>query len=189
MTATTPQSATGWARFLGITLRPWSGHSPFSLLLRGGIQTAIAVGLAYLAMTMDRDEVALDPAVRSILVPVLLIAIITVGYLLLTGVSSLVVGVLDFGPRKTFTGQVVSDRERKLGDFLPLFVQRMIWNRGSGIDKRKTRWEVVLRTDTGEQAFTVRKFATRRLLQSGAYVTVQATPVAHYIDKVQTHQQ
>lgn len=187
MTATTPQSMTGWAQFLGVTLRPWAGQSPGSLIFKGLVQTGIAGALCYVGLTMDRTELALDPALESVLAPVFLIAIITVGFLLLTGVGSLIVGILDLAPRKTITGQVLSDRERKFGDFLPVLIQRAIWTRGGKMDKRKVRWEVVLQTQSGEQAFTVRKFAIRKILQSGSYVTVTYTPIAHCIVKAQSY--
>lgn len=188
MTTAQPQSVSAWARFLGVTLRPWAGQSPGSLMMRGALQSIIAGLLIYYGMRLSADEGALEPALRPLLFPVMVIAIITIGYLLVVGLSSLVVGVLDFVPRKTVTGQVRSHQERKFGDFLPRFVQRQIWSRSNvSMDRRKTRWEVVISTDQGDKALTVRKRKTRDLLQVGSYVTVKITPIAEYVDKAQIH--
>lgn len=188
MTTAQPQSISSWARFLGVTLRPWAGYSPGSLIVRGTIQSLIAGLLVFYGMRLSADEGTLEPAVRSLLFPIMVVAILTIGYLLLVGLSSLVVGILDLGPRKTITGQVRSQRERKFGDFLPRFVQRQIWSRSnSSMDRRRTRWEVVISTDQGDKALTVRKIKTRNLLKVGAQVTVKITPIAQYVDKAVTH--
>ncbi len=188
MTTAQPQSVSSWARFLGVTLRPWAGQSPGSLIIRGAIQTIVAAILVYYGMRLSGEEGSLEPAVRPLLFPIMVVAIFTIGYLLLVGLSSLVVGILDFVPRRTVTGQVRSHQERKFGDFLPRFVQRQIWSRSSGsMDRRKTRWEVVISTDQGDKALTIRKMKTRRLLAIGSYVTVKITPIAEYVDKAEIH--
>ena len=183
-----PQSISGWARFLGVTLRPWAGQSPGSLILRGLLQSVVAGILVYYGMRLGADEGSLEPAVRPLLFPIMVVAILTIGYLLLVGLSSLAVGILDLVPRKTVTGQVQSHQERKFGDFLPRLVQRQSWSRSNGpLDRRKTRWEVVIATEQGDKALTVRNLKTRNLLRVGSYVTVKITPIAEYVDRAQIH--
>lgn len=188
MTTARPQSVSSWTRFLGVTLRPWAGQSPGSLIIRGAIQTIVAAILVYYGMGLSGEGGSLDPAVRPLLFPIMVVAVLTIGYLLLVGLSSLVVGILDLVPRKTITGQVRSHQERKLGDFLPRIVQRQIWSRSNGpMDRRKTRWEVVIATEQGDKALTVRNVKTRNLLQVGSNVTIKITPIAEHVAKTQVH--
>lgn len=41
-----------WSRLLGVSLRPWSGESPLSLILRGVVQVAICIFFIVLAAGM-----------------------------------------------------------------------------------------------------------------------------------------
>ncbi len=187
MSTTQPTGVSGWARFLGVSLRPWSGHAPASLLLRGVIQTGVGVALVVAWVKMSADaagSTGLDSPTAAILRPIMIIAVITVGYLLASGVAQLIVGILDLTARLTVSGYVISNSERRFGDFLPRFLERQIFSRlnNGGGDNRKLRWEIVVDTGSGHKALTVRKRKIRDQIPTGAYVSLRVTPIAGYVE-------
>lgn len=177
----------GWTRFLGITLRPWAGHSPWSLLLRGAIQVGISAFFFVLmarfaagdGFTATAQEMT---ALRQLAFPVMIVVALMAGL----GLFQLVIGALDLVPRRQVTGTVVDVRERRLGDFLPMPLQRMVFERNpQSIDRRRYRTEVVLDTPDGRRQWTVRSHSVRRALRRGAHVRLSVTPLAGYIAGVQ----
>lgn len=181
------QSASSWSRLLGISLRPWSGHSPVSLIVHGLIQAAVCIFFLVLGIRASRDEAIIAAGTQAELgmlrnwlamASIALIAITAIGAL------RLVVGVLDLVPRKTYTGTVVSMRERRFLDFLPHFALELIFNRRGntmGVEQRKRRTEVVLATPNGDRQWTVRNSRLRRTIRVGETFRLTVTPLAGYV--------
>lgn len=181
-----------WARFAGMTLRPWSGTSPASLIGRGLVSLVISGVLAYFFLQilspqsgiagMASDELAF---LESALVP----AIIVAALMGLYAVARIVVGIIDFVPRRTVHGTVVSLRQRRVGDFLPRFLQHRIFGRGQhvGHDRRRTRTELVLSTAEGTRSWTLRDQRLASRLAVGRPVTIRVSPLAGYVAEAQQH--
>lgn len=176
----------GWSRMLGVTVRPWSGHSPISLIVRGAVNAAIGVFFIVLALRMLSPNPADETAVamrslRGLAIGMLLTAII----IALMGCAKILVGVLDLAPRQSVVGTVFSLHDRKFLDFLPTVVRHAIFQRhDSSYDRRRTRYEVVLATATGHRQWTVRKSAMRALLTVGTTVRLTVSPLAGYVASV-----
>lgn len=176
----------GWSRFLGVSLRPWTGEAPASLIFRGLIQLAICV--FFFVLLTRLPSVAAEVGGEGelgFLRGVLWFAgaaLVVVGLLALLRI---VIGVIDFVPRRSVSGTVISLTERKAGDFLPHLAQRAVFeNRDSGMDRRKTRAELVLQTDQGLRQWTVRSSRVRRELRVGAPVRISVTPLTGYVAQV-----
>lgn len=180
-------STNNWSPRLGISLRPWSGHSPHGLLLRGAIQVAISVAIIVVALRMrGADKFAAGADELESLRAVALLLIIGAAAVALVGVARIVVGGLDLIPRQTVTGTVLAHEERQTLDFLPHSLQHAIFTRNpQNIDKRGRRYEVVLDTPDGVRQWTVRSPRTRRLLQRGATVRLVVTPLAGHVARVE----
>lgn len=109
-----------WSRMLGVTLRPWSGHAPWWLILRGIIQLAVCLLFMRLTQQFMSSAIAagLDaehPSLRSggaLLMVVLII-------LAVLAAARTLVGLIDLVPRRVVKGTVLSVRERRVGDMLP----------------------------------------------------------------------
>lgn len=175
-----------WSQFLGVSLRPWSGHAPVALILRGLIHVAIfgiiVVALFRLisgeAVVMTSQDASV---IRGLVVPLLIIFVVFV----ILGAVRVVLGALDFLPRRQVEGVVLSVRERKVGDFLPTLVQRYVFERNqNNLDRRRARVEVVLQTDTGEHQWTVRNRQVERELVVGARVQLTVSPLVGYVAAV-----
>lgn len=180
----------GWSRFLGVTLRPWAGAAPLSLIVRGAIQCAVCVFFSVLVLRIagspEGTEMALLAGGGGSLRGWAVIVIAFTAVVAAIGACRVVVGILDLVPRRSVTGTVVSLRERRVLDVLPVLGQRALFeNRQSGIDKRRARTEVVLRTDTGDRQWTVRAARIRRDLRVGARVRLSVTPIAGYVARAE----
>ena len=176
-------SVNQWSRFLGVSLRPWSGYSPLSLILRGLIHLAVCGFFLVLVRRFGSgDEIIGGEAELAFLGNLVSLATIVLAVLVIIAAARIVVGVLDLVPRSTVTGVVQTVRERKVGDFLPRLVQRRIFARNpTNLDRRKIRTEVVLLTDAGERHWTVRNRKTARLLQPGSRMRVTVSPLVGYV--------
>lgn len=181
-----PTGVNGWARLLGVSLRPWSGLSPVSLIARGIIRAALCVFFIVVVLRFSSADELSQLAGTSGGIRVL--AIIVAAALLLgalTGVVSVVAGAIDLVSRRTVHGTVVSVTDRKTLDFLPRFAQQMLFERNTNrIDTRRSRTEVVLSTDAGDRQWTVRKRAVLRNLHPGTHVALTVTPIAGYVSQV-----
>lgn len=180
------EKANSWSRTLGISLRPWSGHAPWSLLLRGGIQTAVSIFVLVLSLNLARAGDSTGTLGElGMLRNLAVFMAVAAGVTALIGLARIVVGLLDLTPRRNVSGTVVSLEDRKFLDFLPRIAQRYIFERGpNGIDRRQERREVVLDTPEGHQQWTVRKASIRRQLRQGAHVSLTVTPLAGYVSEV-----
>lgn len=182
----TAHTVSGWSRFLGVSLRPWSGESPASLIFRGLIQLAVCIFFFVLLTRVPAAVAEMEGAgdlnfLRGVFW-FAAIALVIIGVLALLRV---VIGVIDFIPRRTITGTVVSLTNRKVGDFLPHIAQRIVFmRRDSGIDQRKTRAELVLQTNTGLRQWTVRSARVRKDLHVGEHVQLSVTPLTGYVARV-----
>lgn len=111
---------------------------------------------------------------------------IILGVLILIGAARVLIGVLDLVPRKKVSGVVMSVTERKMGDFLPYYAQKLIFHRDpTSIDKRRSRTEVVLRTNSGDRQWTVRSHKMRRSLTVGSHVQLTVSPLVGYVAQVE----
>lgn len=182
------ESVNEWSRVVGISLRPWSGRSPLSLIIRGAIQLVVSAFVISFMIGL-RAEAKNSPEAAAVLGTFLLIMIITFAGFILMALAQLVMGVLDLFPRQTVHGVVLSLEERKMGDVLPYFLQRLIFERNSNsLDRRKRRTELVLRTDKGVRQWTVRNSRARRELQVGRAVAITASPLLGYVANVEVIQ-
>lgn len=184
----TAETINSWSRRLGVTLRPWAGHSPVSLLARGVIQTAISALILTSMLRFAATGEAVNAAEHELaaLRPLVVMVMIVFGLSIGIGVFRIVIGALDLAPRRQVTGTVVDLRERRMGDFLPRMAQRMIFERNDqGLDRRKWRTEVVLNTPEGLRQWTVRKRSLEQFLQHGAQVLLSVTPLAGYVASVE----
>ena len=174
-----------WTRLLGVTLRPWAGHAPLSLILRGLIHLAVCAFLIVVFIQMAGVGASQDAGTRSLLRGFLAPAVIVLAVLAVSALARIVLGVLDLAPREQVTGIVTSMRERKVGDLLPLFLQRAIFERNPlQTDRRRHRAEVVLSTDRGERQWTVRSRKLENQLQPGAHVRISVSPLVGYVAEV-----
>lgn len=176
----------GWSRLLGVSLRPWSGYSPLSLIVRGLIQLALCIFFAVLAVQMiglrDDEALAAELSYLSGLGVMMLIVIVLMAAI---GAFRLVIGVIDLVPRRVVVGTVVSVRQRKALDVLPHMAQRLIFERReTGLDRRRARSEVVIDTGDGQHQWTVRNRRAERELVVGATVRLSVTPLAGYVAEV-----
>ena len=183
-----PNTMSGWSRFLGFSLRPWSGSSPASLIVRGVIQTGVSIFFMVLIMRMPEassDVATIDEF--QYLRGFATIATVALAVTGLLGAVRLTVGVIDLVPRRSVSGTVVSLTERKIGDILPRIAQRALFeNRDTGLDRRKCRTEVVLETDAGPRQWTVRSYRRARELRVGTQVSLSVTPLTGYVARVET---
>ncbi|NLE97109.1 MAG: hypothetical protein GX596_03860 [Propionibacterium sp.] len=178
----------GWSRFLGVSLRPFTGHAPHSLLLRGAIQVGLCIFFFVVGVRLATgDELAGHATELAYMRRTLFLAGIAVTAVALMGATQLVIGLLDLVPRRQVTGVVLSVRRRRFLDFLPRFAERMLYDRrGDGaIDRRKERTEVVLRTPEGDRQWTLRSHRTRRELRVGEHVRLTVSPIAGYVASVE----
>lgn len=176
-----------WSRMLGVSLRPWTGHSPLSMILRGAIQLAVCIFflvLANRARTAAVEE--LDIAYAS-MQNILILAIISLVLLGAMAAVKIVLGILDFVPRRTIEGTVVSLRERQFGDILPPPLERLVFERkGHGTDRRRWRTEVVVNTSTGLRQWTLRDARKRKTLRIGHEVRLTVSPILGYVARAES---
>lgn len=181
------QSVNYWSRFLGVSLRPWSGQNPLILIISGVIQVVLfsVITVFILGMRSELDSSLGEYAEFGTFL--LLLGIVFAGIVLLA-LLRIIVGVIDLVPRIQVQGVVESVSDRRVGDFLPQMFQRMLFNRisNNGLDKRQTRTELVLRTDKGHRQWTVRSRKARKKLRVGEMVTISASPLMGYVSNVET---
>ncbi|GAB3597819.1 hypothetical protein CFAEC_11215 [Corynebacterium faecale] len=178
-------SVNQWSRILGVSLRPWSGHSPALLIIRSVIQIVI-FGILIGILFGLRGEVNNSPEALALLGTFLFLMILSFIGLILVAFAQLAVGVIDLVPRQKVSGVVERIESRKMGDVLPYFVQQMVFNRNPNrMDRRRSRTELVLRTDKGVRQWTVRNSKVRRQLQVGQTVTITVSPLIGYVAGVE----
>ena len=180
-------TVSGWSRLLGVSVRPWAGASPLSLIVRGAVQLTVCVVLSIAGARLlwgpdaasFRGEAA---AVHGVLVVIFLTLIVVTA----VGALRLVVGMVDLVPRTSYSGVVVSLRGRKVFDVLPRPAQRLIFERGpNAIDKRRLRTEVVVETESGLKQWTVTRSDVLRTLRVGSRVLITVTPLAGHVAKAE----
>lgn len=181
-----PSSVNSWSRILGISLRPWSGHSPASLLIRGVIQIAISGFFLWLAFRFatDEDLSQYTAEIASIRLIATLIAVAATGGAVL-GLLRIVVGGVDLLTSSEVSGTVIDVRDRRTLDFLPHAVLALIFARDPGrIDRRRHRTELVLRTDAGVRQWTVRRHRAFQDVRPGTAVRLTVTPLAGHVSRI-----
>lgn len=180
-------TANHWSRQLGISLRPWSGHSPATLLLRGAIQLAVSVAVIFALLAAARGtgeaDAAVDPGtIRRIA----LVAAAVAALFALVALVRLGVGLFDLVTRREVAGTVIDIRDRKTLDMLPGPVQQLIYARDSNrLDRRRRRTEVVLETDQGIRQWTVRNARTLQQIRPGQAVRMSVTPIAGHVSRIE----
>lgn len=181
-------AAQEWARTAGLSLRPWSGHSPTSLIIRGAIHVAVSGVVLYFAFRMrSEDEFATATEsefdfIRSFSTLIIIACIV----MIIVAAVRIAVGIFDLVSAKTVEGRVVDVGTRRLGDILPGFAQEMIFSRrDSSYDSRRYRTEVVVETREGMKSWTVRNSRAKQLLQPGTHVRMKVTPIAGSVSQVQ----
>ncbi|GAA1857156.1 hypothetical protein GCM10009715_00950 [Paeniglutamicibacter psychrophenolicus] len=187
------EKATSWTRFLGVSLRPFSGHAPLSLILRGALQAAICIVLLVVGARMRAEirHLAAVDAGASRLGGVLVLAGVVLVVLALAALVKIAVGILDLVPRTSVPGTVVSISERKFLDFLPDAVNNALWDRKNTVgqswaERRRVRHELVIDTGHGTRAWTLRNRQKARGLRPGQAVTVVASPLVGYVDRLES---
>lgn len=186
------ENVTSWTRMLGISLRPFTGHSPLSLIWRGAIQLAISIFFLVVGIKMRsslKEISAVDPGAKQMSGIFVMFGFVLV-LVLIYGLVKIVVGVLDLLPRSTVPGTVVSISERKFLDFLPDAVNNALWDRGNSVgqswsDKRAVRHELVLDTGAGTKAWTVRSRKKLNTIRPGERITLTVSPIVGYVEKIE----
>lgn len=182
-----------WSHRAGVSLRPWSGRAPGGLVLRGLIKLAVGAAIVWIGWRLrsgdllsdtDAATVGLEPtAPTGWGTALIVVAMVPV----LLGAAQVVIGVLDLVLRRRVTGRVVSIRERRMGDVLPGIVQEAIFERrDSGLDRRRSRYELVCHTPDGPQRWTIRSARTRRDLAVDAHVELRVSPIVGYVASART---
>lgn len=181
-----PASISQWSRLVGISLRPWSGHSPLSLVLKGVIRLAIAVFLLGVVLRFKDSTVpTATEAEFTYLRNLGVLVVVALGVIIALSAVRILVGLIDLAPRRAVTGSVLSVRERRVADFLPRYAQRAIFTRNAqGIDRRRWRTEVVLDTAQGPKQGTVRNRRVLAQLREGEQVELLVSPLVGYVAKV-----
>lgn len=175
-----------WSRTLGVSLRPWSGYAPWSLIIRGVIQGVVSVLILVFLIRGALSGLEASASELEFLRGWVFLAIVGVSVVLLIAVLRLVVGIIDLVPRSTVEGTVLSIRDRKAGDFLPRMAQRVIFERNpNAIDRRRERLEVVLDALGGVRQWTVRNTRLRQHLIEGASVRLTVSPIVGYVAAVE----
>lgn len=179
-------SANHWSRVLGVSLRPWSGDSPLTLLLRGAVQVALSCFFLWLAFRLMTDDSlrAYTAETSSIRMFGVLIAVAAIAIALI-GVARICVGLLDSLSTRQVSGTVVSVRDRQTLDFLPHSLLQLVYHRNPHkIETRRRRTELVLDTPTGTRQWTVRKRHLASGLRPGATVQLTVTPLAGHVSNI-----
>ncbi|RAX49421.1 hypothetical protein DQ353_10335 [Arthrobacter sp. AQ5-05] len=187
------EKTTSWTRFLGVSLRPFSGHAPLSLILRGALQAAICIVLLVVGagMRAEMRQLAAADAGAARLGGFLVLAGVVLAVLALAALLKVAVGILDLVPRTSVPGTVVSISERKFLDFLPDAVNNALWDRKNNVgqswaERRRVRHELVIDTGHGTRAWTLRNRQKARGLRPGQAVTVVASPLVGYVDRLES---
>lgn len=186
------ENMTSWTRMLGISLRPFTGHAPISLIMRGVVQSGICIFFLVIGIKMQgtlNEVSAVDAGAKQLSGLFIMFGFVVV-MMLIYGLAKVVVGVLDLVPRSTVPGTVVSISERKFLDFLPDVVNNALWDRGNNTgqswsEKRRVRHEVVVDTGAGTKAWTVRNLKKVRALAPGQRVTLTVSPIVGYVEKIE----
>lgn len=187
------EKTTLWTRFLGVSLRPFSGHAPLSLVLRGALQAAICIVLLVVGFRMRTEmrQLAAADAGAAQLGGFLVLAGVVLVVLALAALLKVAVGILDLVPRTSVPGTVVSISERKFLDFLPDALNNALWDRKNNVgqswaERRRVRHELVIDTGDGTRAWTLRNRQKARGLRPGQAVTVVASPLVGYVDRLES---
>ena len=186
------ENTTSWTRMLGISLRPFTGHSPISLIMRGVIQSGICIFFLVVGIRMNatvKEISAVDAGAKQMSGLFVMFGFVLV-LVLIYGLVKIVVGILDLLPRSTVPGTVVSISERKFLDFLPDAVNNALWDRGNNVgqswsDKRKVRHEIVVDTGAGTKAWTVRSRKKVNAIRPGERITLTVSPIVGYVEKIE----
>ena len=181
-------AAQEWARTAGLSLRPWSGQSPISLIIRGAIHAAVSCVVLYFAFRLRSEEefAAATEAEFDVLKSFSTLIIIACIITIVIAAVRIAIGIFDLISAKTVEGRVVDVGTRRLGDILPGFAQEMIFSRrDSSYDSRRYRTEVILETRDGVKSWTVRNSRAKQLLQPGTHVRMKVTPIAGSVSQVQ----
>lgn len=126
------ETANSWSRTLGMTLRPWSGYSPLSLILRGAVQIAIGIFFLVFAMRLLSPDEDNAQALRY-LSGTAVIVLVSAAIVALLGAVRIVIGVLDLLTSRTVVGTVMSMSDRRFLDFLPEQLEHVIFARGQAL--------------------------------------------------------
>lgn len=176
-----------WSRRLGVSLRPWSGEAPLSLILRGAIHVVISAFFLSLILRIP-GEVGIGGSSEELRFLGGLMTLVSVALvvLIVIGLARVSVGIVDTMRRQTVTGTVLSLRDRKALDLLPRLAQRAVFERrANGMDNRRVRTELVLETEDGARQWTVRSTRIRGELEPGARVRLTVTTLAGHIAAVE----
>lgn len=101
----------------------------------------------------------------------------------------LAVAVADLFTVHTVEGTLLSCTERRRGDFLPGFVQDMIWSRGTDrsgnqkYDRRRIRTMLVVQTPGGLRTWTLSR-AMRVVGGSGKMVRVRVSQLLGHVSRI-----
>ncbi|MGB3411732.1 MAG: hypothetical protein WBA45_11080 [Microthrixaceae bacterium] len=178
---------------LGRRLRPWWGQAPSRLVTGGAVAGAIFCGVIYASFQvrggdLDLTGTGLEER-RSTIDSVALGAAALAALGILYNGARLVVGAIDLVVRRTIKGTVVSVRERRTGDFLPWYVQRLWYSRRdeSGYTRemgRRSRTELVLESSGRNNSWNVRPNLASESLE-GTSVEMTVTPMLGFVRRIE----
>lgn len=162
--------------------------------MRGVLQFAVCIILLIVGLNMRaamREISAVDDGARQ-MGGFLALAGFVLVVLALVAALRIAVGVFDLVPRKSVPGTVVRVSERRFLDFLPDYVNNALWDRNKEVgrsfsERRKVRHELVIDTGNGVRAWTVRDIRKAHGIRVGQQVTVVASPLLGYVDRLESH--
>lgn len=178
---------------LGRRLRPWWGQAPGRLVIGGAVAGAIFCGIIYASFQVRAGDLDLTGTgleeQRSTINSVALGAAALAALGVLYNGARLVVGIIDLVVRRTIKGTVMSVRERRTGDFLPWYVQRLWYSRRdeSGYTRemgRRSRHEVVLESSGRNSSWNVRPNLASEALE-GSSVEMTVTPLLGFVRRIE----
>lgn len=151
-------------KYLGRSLRPWWGESPARMIARGVLQSAALGVAAYVGVLLYSDGIDLaevDAVSTGTVEKIGLVMVLVAAVGVLYNLIRLAVAVADLFTVHTVEGTLLSCTERRRGDFLPGFVQDMIWSGGTDgsgyqkYDRRRIRTMLVVQTPSGVRTWTL----------------------------------
>ncbi len=163
------------------------------MVVRGVVQGALFGGAVYVGHALRTGALDLDQelvSTASLEKAGLLLLALGVAGLVLNAIR-IVVAVADMFTVHTVEGTLLSCRDRRRGDFLPEFVQDLIWSHGTDrsghekYDRRRVRTLLEVSTESGWRSWTVRRANLVGDTSTGRAVRIRTTRLLGHVSNVE----